>query len=68
MNLKDISFSKGTRALLEANGRNDCNRGISMYEGWNEICQAMGFSSGRTPAREAYEDGYYSGIPPKKEP
>ena len=59
--LKDISFSEGTRIILEANGKSDCEHGIDKIDGWREICKEMGFFEGRTPAREAYEDGYYSG-------
>ena len=67
VNIRDICFDKATRALLEANGRDDCNRGISMYDGWQEVAQGCGFDPhSRTPAREAYEDGYYSGTPPNK--
>ncbi len=67
MNLKDIYFNKGMYALLKENGRLDCNDGKDSYKGWKEICELMGYSSGRTPAYEAYMDGYYSGTPPKKE-
>jgi hypothetical protein len=62
MNLQDIMFSAGTRALLEANGKSDCERGIDMRKGWQEVARGAGFDPNmRTPAREAYEDGYYSG-------
>jgi hypothetical protein len=67
MQIKDIAFDETTRRLLEENGRLDCNAGKSMYDGWNEICIATGYSRGRTPAREAYEDGYFRGTPPKRD-
>jgi hypothetical protein len=65
MNMKDIAISSGLRAILEANGRDDCNRGINMHTGWQEVAELGGFDLyARTPAREAYEDGYYSGKAP----
>ena len=66
MTLKDIVVSPLTYDLLKENGRLDCNAGKSMHDGWEEIRKDAGYSAGRTPAREAYEDGYYSGTPPKK--
>jgi hypothetical protein len=62
MDLNDILISKGTRAALKANGRDDCDHGIQMREGWAEVAKLCGFDPhSRTPARESYEDGYYSG-------
>ena len=61
MNLKDIFLDNGTRALLEANGEDDGLRGIDMCTGWHEVAELCGFTNGRTPAREAYEDGWYRG-------
>jgi hypothetical protein len=60
--LQDILISPLTHDLLEANGKMDCERGIDMRTGWQEIATEMGFDPNtRTPAREAYEDGYYAG-------
>ena len=62
MKLQDIVFNDLARKLLEENGRLDCNKGIPMYDGWCDCATQGGFTpTGRTPAREAYEDGYYSG-------
>jgi hypothetical protein len=59
--MQDIMVAAITYSLLYDNGKSDCNRGINMHMGWREICDKMGFYPGRTPASEAYEDGYYSG-------
>lgn len=62
MNLQDIILSPGTRVMLEANGKSDCDRGVSMHDGWRDVATSCRFDPHRrTPAREAYEDGYYSG-------
>lgn len=62
MDLKDIVISKITYDLLFENGRMDCESGIDMYKGWQECATVAGFDPhGRTPAREAYQDGYYAG-------
>lgn len=67
MELKDISFSNETRELLELNGESDCNYGIDMVQGWDELAVLCNYTRHtRTPAREAYEDGYFKGTPPKK--
>jgi len=61
MNMQDIVFSDLTRKLLEENGRMDAATGKDMETGWREICSGMGYDYGRrTPAEEAYKDGYYS--------
>lgn len=33
-----------------------------MHKGWLEVCKSLGWDNlyDRTPAREAYEDGWYS--------
>lgn len=59
--LKDILISPLTYDLLKENGKMDCNAGTDMHTGWREVAKECGYSEGRTPAREAYEDGYYSG-------
>ena len=61
MELKDIIISPLTYDLLKENGKKDCEAGINMHTGWEEVRKGAGYSAGRTPAREAYEDGYYSG-------
>jgi hypothetical protein len=62
MDFKDILISAETAAMLRVNGRDDCNRGIEMSKGWKEVAELCGFDpNSRTPASEAYEDGYYSG-------
>lgn len=62
MNLNEVLLSPLTESLLRENGRDDCGRGIDKYTGWQEVATAMGFdASRRTPAQEAYFDGYYSG-------
>jgi hypothetical protein len=58
--IQDIMIAGLTYDLLKENGRLDAKNGINMHEGWREICDAMGYYPGRTPASEAYEDGYYS--------
>lgn len=65
MDLNDIIVSNGVRVLvvitLEANGRMDAADGKSLYDGWQEVAKECGYDPAqRTPAREAYEDGYYS--------
>lgn len=66
MELKDISISALTRELLEVNGKSDCDNGIDSYAGWKEVAEGCGFDVGaRSPAYEAYMDGYYKGTPPK---
>ena len=64
MTILDIAPSPATIIMLKANGRSDKQRGISMHRGWQGVCAAIGFdSTQRTPASEAYEDGYYEGPP-----
>ena len=59
--LKATILGEGTSALLFANGKLDCTRGVSMHDGWKEVAEICGFPIYiRTPARERYEDGYYS--------
>ncbi len=60
MNLMDIVFNDATKLLLFENGKSDAARGVNLYNGWREVCASTGYSEGRTPAREAYEDGWYS--------
>jgi hypothetical protein len=60
--LKDIIIDGATYQLLFANGQSDRQHNIDMYTGWKEICKTTGYHDGRTPAREAYEDGYYAPV------
>lgn len=66
MNLQDIAINRKTYELLKANGRVDALRfkqgiGPSLYEAWNDCAIACGYNPiQRTPASEAYEDGWYS--------
>lgn len=66
MKLKDIILAPGVRALLEANGHLDAQSGTSMHDGWEAIRADCGYERGRTPASEAYEDGWYAGAAAKK--
>lgn len=48
--------------LLTVNGRIDGAAGKNQTEGWLEIAQDLGFPPyARTPANEAYLDGWYVG-------
>jgi hypothetical protein len=58
--MKDLALDPGVRVMLHANGTADALQGIPMRDGWLDICEKTGFYNGRTPARELYEDGYYS--------
>jgi hypothetical protein len=60
--LKTSSLTELTYQLLFANGQSDRQHNIDMYTGWKEICKTTGYHDGRTPAREAYEDGYYAPV------
>lgn len=67
MDLKDITISPVIRGLLYANGASDSQHNIPMYEGWQEVAKLGGYEPYRqTPARNAYEEGYFS-VPAKKE-
>lgn len=58
--LKATMIDPLTYELLKANGASDRQSNISMHDGWAEIAKACGYPEHmRTPAREAYEDGYY---------
>ncbi len=61
MDLKDIVFSSRTYDLLKENGRLDQLAGIDRDAGWADVCAKAGYDPNRrTPAREAYEDGWYT--------
>ncbi len=65
-NVKDLCLGRGERELLFANGQIDRADGKHMYQGWQEVAEMCGYTPhARTPAREAYEDGYYAGTPSK---
>ena len=60
MNLQDIVVAPHIRVLLKANGEDDQRRGISPEEGWLDLAKTCGYTPDeRTPAKEAYLDGYY---------
>lgn len=61
MDLSEIMLDKITSDLLFMNGQQDRKAGISIYNGWKEIAESIGFSQRHTPARERYEDGWYQG-------
>lgn len=68
MNIKDLAVNRDTALLLKENGRVDRLAGISKEEGWYEICTAVGYTRWlRTPAMEAYEDGWYTPSPEEVE-
>lgn len=67
MNMNEIAPNKLTSDLLFANGVSDAKRGVHYSTGWREVANELGFSSGRTPARERYEDGWYS-VPANERP
>ncbi len=58
LSLKDIP-GPDVCALLRTCGRQDAAEGIDKFRGWNKLREEMGFSDGRTPAQEAYFDGWY---------
>lgn len=59
--INEICPSKAEQILLFENGKSDRQHNITKHDGWVEICENFGWNPlGRTPARECYEDGYYS--------
>ncbi len=62
MNMNEIVIDPLTRRLLMENGKIDREKGIQPYDGWDSLAKELGFSANRTPASEAYLDGYY-GVP-----
>jgi len=58
--LASLCLSKITHDALFQNGKLDCENGVDHDAGWKEIAKKCGLSTGRTPAQEAYLDGYYS--------
>lgn len=65
MDMKDIVISKTTYALLKENGRVDSQRfkegkGPDLYDSWKNCAEECGYDfNRRTPAEEAYKDGWY---------
>jgi hypothetical protein len=58
--LQQIAPDNATRALLKANGISDRVRGMSMSDGWTDLCNELDWDPHmRTTAKEAYEDGYF---------
>ena len=69
MTLKDIAIDPLTHDLLKENGKLDCEQGVDRYTGWSDVCKLSGFTDDRrTPAQEAYLDGYFSGVFGSKKP
>jgi hypothetical protein len=60
MNLNDLVLDATTSDLLKQAGKQDRENGVNRDTGWETLRKELGLSSGRTPAREAYEDGFYS--------
>jgi len=60
--LQDLALDPTTRELLMLNGKLDCEAGKNKHDGWRDLAKECGFDPGMTPARQVYEDGYYSGI------
>lgn len=59
-----IVFDSTTKAQLELLGRMDREDGVSKEDGWQKIAHLAGWDQyERTPAKEAYLDGYYAGAP-----
>jgi hypothetical protein len=59
MKLQDIMVTGDTYDLLKSLGALARSDGKSKEAGWTEICNDMGYTEDRTPAREAFEDGFY---------
>lgn len=58
----DLLIAPGAYAIVRAQGRLDRTQLTcqSVSLAWKAFAEEVGFSvSGRTPAREAYEDGWY---------
>lgn len=61
LTLQDIVLPEDTRSALYLNGKVDATSGMSPHTGWKEVAKLCGFDpTRRTPAQEAYLDGYYS--------
>lgn len=59
--LAEIVLAPLTSTLLFENGVNDAKNGVDRNDGWQEVCKMLGWDPwSRTPARERYEDGWYS--------
>jgi hypothetical protein len=58
---QQVLIGISTERLLFANGIIDRELGKSINEGWADLCMDAGWEDcGRTPAKEKYEDGWYS--------
>jgi len=66
--LNELVLPPLTSDLLKQIGQQDRQNGVNMIEGWRTLREQMGFADGRTPAREAYEDGYYAVVAEPKVP
>lgn len=58
---QNVVISKAVYDQLYLTGKQDRANGLHYSTGWGSLCKDLGFSTGRTPAREAYEDGFFSG-------
>lgn len=59
--MQGLALDPGTRTLLYANGKFDRQRGVSRADGWDEVCDELGYERYTlSPARQAYEDGWYA--------
>lgn len=57
---QDLALSPVTQKLLRENGRLDRKAGKSVSLGWQELAEELGYDPWqRTPAEEAYRDGWY---------
>lgn len=61
MRLEEIVLSDLTYDLLYTSGQLARRNGAGRDDGWKALAKDLGFNSNeRTPAREAYEDGFYA--------
>lgn len=61
LSFKDICIDATTTRLLNEAGRQDAEKGIDKYAGWKVVAAECGYDHHRrTPAEEAYLDGYFS--------
>lgn len=66
VNINDIVLSPLTKSILSELGRLDAKRFFEtkehdQYSSWKQCAEESGFDpNGRTPAKEAYLDGWYS--------
>jgi hypothetical protein len=62
LSAKDVFIDAATTRLLHAAGAQDAAKGVDKYSGWKVVAAECGYDPHkRTPAEEAYLDGWYSG-------